>query len=57
MSGQSKALRAAEVGADFGGGWVIAKKVFFEPAKNMVFLRILERGGKHAFWPMNMGGW
>ncbi|HZQ46152.1 MAG TPA: hypothetical protein VFC07_04010 [Verrucomicrobiae bacterium] len=55
MSGQSKALRAAEVVADFGGGWGIAKKVFFEAAKSMVFLQILQSGGKHAFWPMKTG--
>ncbi|HZQ45900.1 MAG TPA: hypothetical protein VFC07_02715 [Verrucomicrobiae bacterium] len=39
---QSKALRAAEVVADFAGVWVIVKKVFFMPSKHMVFLQVLK---------------
>jgi len=53
----SKALRAAEVVADFGGGWVITKKVFFIARKKMVFWRIWEGREKVWFGSMNTGVW
>jgi len=46
---QSKALRAAEVVADFGGVWVIAKKVFSAPRKNHFFLHFLKIADKQPF--------
>jgi len=52
---QSKALRAAEVVAEFGGGWGIAKKVFFVARKNMIFLQVLKMGKKCSFRPTKSG--
>ena len=55
LSGHSKALRAAEVVADFGGVWVIAKKVFFDPSKNAVYRRILKITWQCSFGSMDTG--
>jgi len=53
----SKALRAAEVVADFGSVWVIVKKLFFDPSKNAVFLQILKIKQKASLGSMNTGVW
>lgn len=41
--------------AEKRGGWVITKKVFFAPSKNMLFLQFLKSGTKHPFHSINTG--